>query len=91
MALYKQFKGEIMAKKRPQLKIHKPQATQNLAKDVTTPKFKNIPVPPLAKAEISRLSGILDNYIAGTVAGMKIEGPWGFDLRTKCVQVPDGD
>ena len=64
-------------------------ATQNKAKQVTKPKMKSIAVPEAARNEIARLSNNLDNFIAGTVAGMNIKGPWGFDMKTKQVVVPD--
>lgn len=70
-------------------KNNKLRATDNLAKDVVKPKMKSIPVPPEAAAEISRMVDKLDNYIAGLVAGMGIKGPWGFDMKSKQVLVPD--
>lgn len=64
-------------------------ATDNLAKDVEQPKTRLIPVPPQARTEIIRLGQLLDNYIAGTVAGMGITGQWGFDMKTKQVIVQE--
>jgi hypothetical protein len=64
-------------------------ATKNTAKDVVQPKMKTIRVNPQAAAEISRMSGKLDSFIAGTVAGMGIKGPWQFDIRKMSIIVPE--
>lgn len=66
-----------------------PKANKNLAKDVETPKLKRIDIPDVAKAEIARMASILDNYIAGVVAGLGIKGRWNFDMRSKQIIVED--
>lgn len=55
----------------------KPKAT----KDVESLKLKHIDIPPVAKAEITRLNQPMSNYIAGVVAGLGIEGEWSFDMQ----------
>ncbi len=74
-----------MAKKR---KVNRPQSTKNLAKDVIKPDMKRLDIPQAAKNEIARLATQLDTYIAGTVAGMGIKGPWSFDMKRMQVVVP---
>ena len=73
-----------MTKEKKKLK-----ATDNLAKDVVKTKMKTIPVPPKAAAEISKMAGHLDTYIAGIVAGMGVTGPWQFDMKRKLIMVPE--
>lgn len=67
----------------------KPKATENLAKDVETPKMKRIDIPIAAKVEIARMSRELDNFIAGVVAGMNIRGRWSVDVKTMQLLVED--
>ena len=67
----------------------KPKATENLAKDVETPKMKRIDIPIAAKVEIDRMSRELDNYVAGVVAGMGIKGRWSVDVKTMQFIVED--
>lgn len=77
--------------KETKLKVHRPKATENLAKDVETPKIKlkRIDIPDNAKVPIARMKADLDNFIAGVVAGLGIEGKWGFDGQKMQVIVED--
>lgn len=58
----------------------KSKASKNLAK---------IDIPDIAKAEITRRTASLDNYVAGVVAGLGIKGKWSFDFRSMKIVVGD--
>ena len=67
----------------------KPEATENKAKDVETPKEKRIDLPDAAKVEITRMTQKLDNYLAGVVAGLGIKGKWAYDMQSMQFIVED--
>jgi len=58
----------------------KPNARDNKAKDVETPKC--IDIPDAAKANIARMNQNLSNYIAGIAAGLDVKDKWNFDMRS---------
>lgn len=67
----------------------KPKASENKAKDVETPKMKRIDIPNIAKAEIARITQNMNDYIAGVVAGLGIEGKWSIDMQKMQFVVKD--
>ena len=60
---------------------NKPKSSENKAKDVVTPKLKNIDIPNAAKAEIIRMNERLEIYLSGVVIGMGIKGKWNYDAQ----------
>ena len=55
--------------------------TENLAKDIETPKLKRIDIPDAARAEINRMNERLEIYLSGVVIGMGIKGKWNYDAQ----------
>ena len=58
----------------------KPKASENLAKDIETLKTRRVDIPDVAKMEIARITQNMNDYVAGVVAGLGIEGKWSIDM-----------
>ena len=67
----------------------KPKASENLAKDIETLKTRRVDIPDVAKMEIARITQNMNDYIAGVVAGLGIEGKWNIDMRSMQIIVED--
>ena len=67
----------------------KPKASENLAKDIETPKTRRVDIPDVAKMEIARITQNMNDYVAGVVAGLGIEGKWSIDMQKMQFVVKD--